>query len=804
MRKKINYDNWWHFSIETKKAEIPKNKGYAYVGAKVERLKHGPGAYKHNDANDSWSFDNEMFSEVWSIVNLPHDYIINTPIVQSENPAHGFFKYDNAWYRKHFKISSDNRGKRISIFFEGVTGASTVYLNGCFILQNNCGFTPFEVDITDYVRYDEENVIAVYVDTSLPETWWYYGGGIYRHVYLVITDKVAIDTYGVYVRSEKRDNNCWKTFVESTIRNDSYEDTNITIEHHIIDTRGVEICNFKTDGNMPKRELKTFYADTTVKNPELWDIDNPTLYKLETLLYKNGELCDIYETEFGYRTAEFDKDKGFLLNGRPVKIQGVCAHQDFGITGKAVPDNIFKYRVKLLKEMGVNGYRCSHYPHDVATMEALDKEGILVAAEIRHFGSSKDELEQVAMTVKRDRNRPSVICWLTGNEEMDYHLKEQCINIHRSMYQKIKSLDPSRPVSTALAVPKNCDIYEYCDFIGLNYAFKHIERIHNLYPDKAVVSTENLAMGSSLGTYFGPVLQDGRLDSRDDSRDNDKDMSVMRYGRENTWKFLSSEPWIAGGFQWDAFEHRGEATWPRLCSASGAIDMFLRKKDAFYQNKSHWTKEPMVHLVPSHWNFQGLEGTDINVWAYTNCEELELILNGKKLEKKKIEKFGHGQWNVQYEQGTLTVNGYIGGQLVATETLTTSDSPSSLRLELETPVCASTGNNIALVKCSSVDKNGIYVPDAELYVSFECDSNGVVLGTGSSNCDHVPVSYHKRKMHLGEIRIAVKPNDNVTQVRLFASAPGINKAVITIPFINVEEEKEKALRTEKTGGGENE
>ena len=798
VRQKINFDKNWVFHIEKEKDSIPKNKGFAYATAKTERLKFGPGAFKHNDIPDSWSFSDEISNEVWENVNLPHDYIIESDIEKNENPEHGFFKYHNAWYRKHFEVDEINKGKRISLFFEGVTGTATVYINGCFLYQNNCGFTPFEVDITDYVFFGEENVLAVYVDTSLPETWWYYGGGIYRHVYMQITDKVCVNTYGVYIYPQKQDDNTWLVPVETTMRNDTYEDTVVSIEHIITDKNGEVLCQFNASGNIYARTTETLFASSKVINPMLWDTENPNLYNLITRVFKGDKLCDTYTTQFGFRTAEFDPDKGFLLNGKSVKIKGVCSHQDFGLTGKAVPDNIYKYRISMLKEMGANGYRCSHYPHDPATMDALDELGLVVLGEIRHFGSSKDEIEQLEMTVKRDRNRPSVVAWLTGNEEMGYHWREQGINIHRAMTQIIKRLDKERPVSTAVGLPKNYDIYEFCDFTSLNYSLHRIEEIKKLYPKKAFVSTENCATPTSLGTYFGNVEKDGRLDSRD----SDPDYENMRYGRENTWKFLNSKQWIAGGFQWDAFEHRGEATWPRLCSGSGAIDLFLRKKDAFYQNQSHWTKTPMVHIVPSHWNHEGLEGINFNAWVYTNCEEVELSLNGKSLGMQKIEQFGHGEWTVPYESGTLTAKGYIKGEQIAEQTLTTSGQPVALTLKLETPITTNNGNNIALVRCSCVDEKGFYVPDAQPMVSFECDGNGTVVATGSSNCDHLPPYSTKRQMWFGEIRVAVKPKENSTKVLLFATAPGLKKAVLEIPFDLPENAKTEESKKIMIGGGE--
>lgn len=794
MRRTERFDNGWLFHEEIEPAKPPKNRGYGYVSAKTQRLKFGPGAYKHNDMPDSWDFDNELFAEKWEDVTLPHDYIIGQTPDKNENAAFGFFHYHNAWYRKHFTIPQSERGQRITILFEGVTGHATVYLNGCLLKYNHCGFTPFEVDITDYVAYDQDNVLAVYVDVSLPETWWYYGGGIYRHVYLNFTDTVAVDLYGAFVHPEKVGENTWSVPVTTTVRNDSYEDVSVEITHRILAPNGEVFAAFSAGGSAPLRKCTDIEAQTTVTAPLLWDVDAPHLYRLETLVHKNGVLCDRHETRFGFRTIRFDADHGFFLNERHVKIKGVCSHQDFGLTGKAVPDNIYRYRIAMLKEMGANGYRTAHYPHDPATMDALDEMGFLVAAETRHFESSEESLRQAEITVKRDRNRPSVICWITGNEEMEYHNIEQGIRIQHAMSAKIKQIDPTRLVSTAVGFPEQSVVLDDVDFLGLNYRFKELENLRNAHPDRAVVSTENCASSSSMGTYFGNVASDGRFDARDMDRFPDN----WYFGREGTWKFIMDKEWLCGGYQWVAFDYRGESDcWPRQCNASGSIDLFLRKKDVFFQNQSHWTDTPMVHVLP-HWNHQGLEGMLINVWAYTNCTELELFLNGQSFGRKQIERFGHGEWDVPYTRGELTVIGYINGKEAARETHTTTGQPVALRLETETPTAVSDGTEAALIKCYCVDEHNRYVPNAAPIVTFETDDSGTVVATGSSSSDTTSVIAAKRQMFLGEIRALIKPAPNAETVTVFAYAPGLETAMLQIPFISGAapkcEEKKKEVR----------
>lgn len=335
------------------------------------------------------------------------------------------------------------------------------------------------------------------------------------------------------------------------------------------------------------------------------------------------------------------------MNDRYVKIKGVCSHQDFGLTGIAVPDNVQRYKIEMIKEMGANGFRTSHYPHGEATMDALDELGFVVMAETRWFESTEEGKAQLKMLMKRDRNRPSVFFWSVGNEE-PHHTTEVGRQICRNLVSFAKKLDDTRPVMTATDVPHIATVNDETDIIGINYSLGKYDEVHKKYPQKAVFASECCATGTTRGWYDADAPEKGYYSAYD------KDTTAWFLSREHTWKFMAERDWIFGAYQWAAFEHRGETVWPRLCSVSGAIDLFLQKKDAFYQNMSHWIEKPMVHLLP-HWNFEGREGEVITVCAYTNCQELELFLNGKSLGKRQIEKYGHGEWKVEYQPGTLAV-----------------------------------------------------------------------------------------------------------------------------------------------------
>ena len=381
----------------------------------------------------------------------------------------------------------------------------------------------------------------------------------------------------------------------------------------------------------------TPYAQTVVTYrleiaaPVLWDVDAPKLYTVETEVLCNEELCDSFTTRTGFRYYSCHPEKGFFLNGRPLKIQGVCAHEDCGLLGKAIPSNVHRYKMELLKEMGVNGYRTAHYQQNTAILDAADELGFIVLNESRWFRSTEDGIRQMETLVRRDRNRPSVFFWALGNEEY-YHRRPQGLRMVKRMKAALRRLDPVRPVTCAAdKTPVVATVFEEADLIGINYNLDAYEPLHEKYPNKPVLSTENSATSTTRGWYGPDSPELGYYNAYD------KDTTRIFLSRERTWKFITERPWVMGGYQWSGFEHRGETVWPRLCSQAGAIDLFLQKKDAFYQNKSHFTDEPMVHLLP-HWNFEGLEGNEITVFAYTNAEELGLFLNGESLGRKEIEK----------------------------------------------------------------------------------------------------------------------------------------------------------------------
>jgi len=771
MRREIDFNNNWLFHMGDIETDTPKNKGPIYSQSKTERKHMGPAAYKYLDKPDPYSSEYELKDDDWHFVQLPHDYVVAQDLNKNENNALGYLHYDNAWYRKHFTLPDNSENKRITLRFDGIAGKSTIYLNGCLMYHNFSSYNTFEVDISDNVFYDKENVIAVYVNTEEFEGWWYQGGGIYRDVYLKITEPICIDLWGVYAPYKKINDTDWQIDFETTVLNTDYEDCFVKAESSVFDCKGNCVATGIGDGDIELRNKSILTYSAVVKNPLLWDCDNPNLYTVKTVLKKNDEIIDENTTRIGFRTVEISASKGFLLNGKKMFINGVCAHQDFGLTGLAVPENIAKYKMKLIKEMGANGYRTSHYQQTSAYLDACDEMGILVMDEARWFESTKESFEQLESLIKRDRNRPSVIMWSTSNEEA-YHVTDNGKRIHKAISSYIKKLDNTRFITAAVSVtPEKATVIEDCDVVGVNYNLDTYDILHQMYPEKAIFASECCATGTTRDWNFDSDLN-GRI------RDKDTDTNYWFLGREKTRKFLNERPYVFGAFQWAAVEHRGEAMWPAICSKSGALDLFLQKKGAFYQNKSHWSDEPMVHIV-SNWNFKGMEGQDIPVTVYTNCDELELFLNGESLGRKQIEKYGHGEWNIPFEAGVLAANGYINGEIAAESVRFTSKEAKKLKLTQINDFEAN-GKDLALFLCECVDENGFTVPDAEEFVKFSVSSPAKIIGSGSDNCDHNSVVKPERQMYMGKILVAVKPEKGQKTFELFARSDRCGKCVIKI------------------------
>ena len=773
MRQTILFDEGWLFHNGEIERKRPPLKGPIYSSAKTERERWGAAAIAYNDSSDDYRPGVEFCTEKWERVDLPHDFVIQGAFCEEENNTLGYLPYGSAWYRKHFRLEDADRDKRITLLFDAIATESTIYCNGCPLKHNFSGYNSFPVDITDFVKFGEDNVLAVHVTTKHHESWWYEGGGIYRHVWLIKTAPIHIALWGVYTKPQPVSGNTWQIAVETEVENRTYTDAEIRAVSVIRDKEGRIAAESSGVALCPLQESSTLRYTAVLENTHLWSPEEPYQYSCETTLYQNGKVVDTVTTKFGCRTFRCDPDKGLFINDKPVKIKGLCGHYDCGLLGKAVPDNVFRHKVRMMQDMGANGYRTSHYPQATALMDALDDAGFIVFDETRWFSTDEESMAALEMMVKRDRNRPSVFFWSVGNEEPIF-TKEQGRRIAKAMMTKVRKLDDTRPVTAACDRPDNAIVYDDFDVIGINYGLQHYEKVHEKFPDKAIFSSENCATGTTRGWYYEDNPTQGYINAMD------KDTNSWFRSREATWKFIMEREWVMGGYQWIGFEHRGETVWPRLCSQSGAVDLFLQKKDAFWQNQSHWTEEPMIHLLP-HWNHSGREGELLTVRAYTNCEAAELFVNGQSAGMLEIERYGHADWQVPYVPGSIEVIGYHGGREVCRDKQETTGKPCRLALIPENPGdVTANGQDIALFSCVVLDEAGREIPDGAVMVRFTCNSLGKIVGTGSDISDHTPLASRDRQMRAGRITVAVRVGREHGTLRLYAENPYLENGSVSM------------------------
>jgi beta-galactosidase len=669
----------------------------------------------------------------WRKLDLPHDWAVEQPFSEKANYSHGFKTAGKGfpeksigWYRKKINIPESDKGRIISLKFDGIFRNSKVFFNGYFLGTEESGYNGFEYDVTAYVNYGGENTIVVRVDASMEEGWFYEGAGIYRHVYLQKTNPIHVVSNGTYVTSDIKENSAEIT-AEVTIENKGNDKGSIEIIQKILDANGKQVASVSENVLSPEFYKKiNFASKLNVKNPLLWDIENPNLYRLETQIKQNGKIIDSHETPFGIRTIQFDAEKGFFLNGKSVKLKGTNNHQDHAGIGTALPDELQYYRIKKLKEMGSNAYRCSHHPPTPELLKACDELGMLVIDETRLMGINDYHLNDLKRMMERDRNHPSIFCWSVGNEEWNIEgniVGERVTNVMQGF---AKSIDSTRPVTVGISSGFKNGISSVVEIMGYNYLGNgDIDAHRNEFKNQPGMGTEEGSTFATRGVYFTD-------DAKHYQSAYDKKPRPTFYSIEEGWKFYAERPYLAGVFFWTGFDYRGEPTpygWPSVTSYFGMMDVCGFPKDNVFYLKSWWGKEPVLHILP-HWNWSGMEGKEIDVWAYSNCDEVELFLNKKSLGKKKMEQNGHLEWKVKYEPGTLEAIGFKNGKKVLTEVQKTTGNPEIIKLSVDKENLPN--SKVVVVTAEITDKKGLHVPTANDEIAFSI-KGGKILGVGNGD-----------------------------------------------------------------------
>lgn len=695
------------------------------------------GGHEGEVEGESFGFDDRA----WRVIDLPHDWALELPFDSSGSSSHGYKPLGKrfpgtsiGWYRKSFFVPESDLGKRISIQFDGVFRDSQVWINGFYLGEEHSGYTGFEYDITDYLNYGGTNVVSVRVDATMEEGWFYEGAGIYRDAWLNKTSPLHVAWNGSFVSSEVKGNSAEVT-ASVTVQNDGKKDAPISLSQTIVDARGEAVAG----GSFKKMILargneKEFTCTMGVPIPNLWSIETPYLYRLITKLFSGDSLVDQYETRFGIRTISFDPNKGFFLNGKHLLLKGTDDHQDFAGVGTAVPDLLQVFRVERLKEMGSNAIRCSHNPPTPALLDVCDSLGMLVIDENRLMGSSPEQLDKLKAMIMRDRNHPSVFVWSLGNEEWVIEGNVKGTRIIPTMQEFAKRLDPSRRTTAAVSGGWGQGTSTVIDVMGFNYIFNgDIDKQHKDFPNQPAMGTEESTSEGTRGIY---------VDDRAMAHLEAMDRSNSNFGIERGLRFYSERPFLSGLFFWTGFDYRGEPNpigWPQVTSGYGIMDLCGFPKDAFYYLKSWWTDKPVLHLLP-YWNWK--EGQDIDVWAYSNCDEVELFLNNKSLGRKAMPKYSHLSWSVKYEPGTLAAVGYEAGKEVATDTVETTESPAAVQLNPDRITINADGEDVSVVTVKVVDSLGRLVPTANSGIIFGLQGPGKIIGVGNGDpSSHEPDKY---------------------------------------------------------------
>ncbi|BAV04096.1 beta-galactosidase [Filimonas lacunae] len=680
----------------------------------------------------------------WRKLSLPHDWAAEQDFSPQGSFSHGFKQVGRhfpdksiGWYRKAFHVTSAELGRRITVAFDGVFRNATVWINGHFLGVESSGYSSFEYDITDYINYGGNNVLAVRVDATMEEGWFYEGAGIYRHVWLVKTAPLHVAANGVVVNTTL-ENNAAQVQAGVTIQNDALQGKMCAVKVAVVDAAGKTVATAWKEGvEVAALQHKEIALALRVTDARLWELDNPYLYKLVTTVLAEGKETDVTTTSFGIRTIRFDAATGFFLNDKPVKLKGTNNHQDHAGVGTAIPDALVDYRIQALKDMGANAYRCSHHPPAPELLDACDRLGMLVIDETRLMGTSGQPLQDLKRMIVRDRNHPSIFCWSVGNEEWRIENGETGARMATTLQAYAKSLDSTRYTTAGISGGFASGISDVLEVMGYNYLGNgDIEAHHKRFPQQPGMGTEEGSTFATRGVYVNDT-------ARQYMAAYDRKPRPSFYSIEEGWRFYADRPYLAGLFIWTGFDYRGEPTpfgWPSVNSYFGMMDICGFPKDDYYYLQSWWSNKPVLHLLP-HWNWAGKEGQLIDVWAYSNCDEVELLVNRKSQGKKRMTRNGHLEWKVPYVPGVLEAVGYKNGKAVLWEKRITAQAPAVITLAAHKPAVVANGSDVAVVTVGVTDAQGHVVPMADNDITFALSGPGRIIGVGNGN----PTSLEKEQ-----------------------------------------------------------
>ena len=760
----------------------------------------------------------------WRRLDLPHDWAIEGDFLPSHpsGAGGGALPGGIGWYRKHFKVETSDR---YFIEFDGVYMNSTVYVNGRQVGFRPYGYSSFEYDITPYIIKGAENIIAVKVDNSdQPNSRWYSGCGIYRHVWLTTTPSSHFNHWGVHVVTEA--NGSVSVTSDFTI---DYPQPFCKVRNTILDDKGNAVATSTSSRATDK--LK-------VRRPHLWSIEDPYVYTVRTELMKGKEVIDTYVTTTGFRSFRFDAQKGFSLNGKSMKINGVCEHHDLGCLGAAINEDAIHRKLTILKEMGVNAIRCSHNPPAPELLNMCDTMGFIVMDESFDMWRRKktqndyarffDEWHErdLADLVKRDRNHPSILMWSIGNEvleqwssaEADTLTLEQAnlilnaghdastlakegelsVNslLTRHLTEIVRKLDDTRPITAGCNEPDPGNhLFKSgaIDIIGFNYHHQWVKDVPRNFPGKPFIFSESVSALQTRGFYMMPsdsvyvAPKEWWLPYTDPSfkcSAYDNMHASWSSTHEETWDVVKHNDFVGGQFIWTGFDYIGEPTpyaFPARSSYFGIIDLAGFPKDSYYMYQSEWTEKPVLHLFP-HWNW--IEGQTIDMWCYYNqADEVELFINGKSqgVRKKADSHQYHVMWRVTFEPGEVKVVARKDGKQVREQVIRTAGAPDQIRLTSDRIAIYANGKSLAFVTVEIVDKEGNVCPNAENQVFFSVEGNATIAGVDNGlQTSMERFKADNRKAFAGKCLVVLQAKKNPGSIRLTAKGVDLRQATLEL------------------------
>ena len=777
----------------------------------------------------------------WRKLNLPHDWAVEGDF-SKDNPSGtggGALPGGIGWYRKSFVVDEAYAGKKVFIDFDGVYMNSEVFVNGISLGKRPYGYISFRYDMTPYLKMGEENVLAVRVDNQeQPNSRWYSGCGIYRNVWLTLTHPVHVDLWGTYVTTPQVSDKEATVSVCTSIKNEGTADAEVKVISALLDAEGNRVGETASVLPVTKDSVATYQQSIQVASPILWSVDNPYLYILKSEVWADDKLVDTYETKTGIRSFEFSAEKGFILNGKQVKINGVCMHHDLGCLGAAVNRRAIERQLEILKGMGCNGIRCSHNPPAPELLQLCDEMGFIVMDETfdmwrkrkttydysRYF--NKWHERDLTDLMLRDRNHPSIFMWSIGNEVLEQWSdanadtlsleeanmilnfghsaemlatagSEMSVNslLTKKLAEMTRKLDPTRPVTAGCNEPNP---YNHLfasgalDIIGFNYHDDWFMGVPTNFPGMPFIVTESVSGLMTRGYYRMPSDEPVVCPERWDRPYYDPSFSCSSYDNcrvpwgnhhEGTLKLVQNNDFISGQYIWTGFDYIGEPTpygWPARSSYFGIVDLAGFPKDVYYMYQSQWTDKDVLHLFP-HWNWE--EGQDIDLWAYyNNADEVELFINGKSQGVKSKEKdVYHVAWRVKYEPGTIKAVSRKDGKVVMEKVIHTAGEPAQVRLTADRTHIQADGTDLCFVTVEIVDKDGNLCPNAENLVHFEVEGEAFIAGVDNGS----PISMerfkdNRRKAFYGKCLVVLQNNGKKGNITLKALSDGLQGTEIKI------------------------